>query len=216
MPQFGEDMTNSTTNNPNVPIVMHCTRMAGRAVIRVVGRCNDAQETCKLDLSDCQLMQIPDAVYHLMRNTVLQTCDLSTNALTKIGPGLAKKFTEITELNLSHNKITTMSDQMSDLNQLRILDLAHNSLPAMPPAIAKMPALEVLDLSHNRIDNIDVNVLKNAPSLRMINLSENPLTLPCIAALRENFEVVEAPTDNARGLQVVFTSSEDDDDWKIE
>jgi len=41
-------------------------------------------------------MQIPDAVYHLMRNTVLQTCDLSSNDITKIGPNLAKKFTEIT------------------------------------------------------------------------------------------------------------------------
>ncbi|XP_059489338.1 leucine-rich repeat-containing protein 20-like isoform X1 [Neocloeon triangulifer] len=216
MPQFGDDMTNSTTNEPNVPVVMHCTRMAGRAVIRVVGRCNDAQETCNLDLSDCQLMQIPDAVYHLMRNTVLQTCDLSTNAITKIGPSLPKKFTEITHLNLANNKISALPEQMSDLSQLRILNMAHNNLPALPPSAIKMPALEVLDLSYNRIDHVDVNVLKNAPSLRVVNLSENPLSLPCRAALREAFEVVEAPTENARGLQVVLSAPEDDDDWKIE
>lgn len=48
------------------------------------------------DLSDCQLMQIPDAVYHLMRNTVLKTCDLSSNDISKIGANLAKKFSEIT------------------------------------------------------------------------------------------------------------------------
>ncbi|XP_059489339.1 leucine-rich repeat-containing protein 20-like isoform X2 [Neocloeon triangulifer] len=195
---------------------MHCTRMAGRAVIRVVGRCNDAQETCNLDLSDCQLMQIPDAVYHLMRNTVLQTCDLSTNAITKIGPSLPKKFTEITHLNLANNKISALPEQMSDLSQLRILNMAHNNLPALPPSAIKMPALEVLDLSYNRIDHVDVNVLKNAPSLRVVNLSENPLSLPCRAALREAFEVVEAPTENARGLQVVLSAPEDDDDWKIE
>lgn len=48
------------------------------------------------DLSDCQLMQIPDAVYHLMRNTVLQTCDLSTNSIARIGARFAEKFPVIT------------------------------------------------------------------------------------------------------------------------
>lgn len=38
--QFGADITNQAA--------MHCTRMAGRAIIRVVGRCNDAQENSNL------------------------------------------------------------------------------------------------------------------------------------------------------------------------
>lgn len=54
------------------------------------------------DLSDCQLMQIPDAVYHLMRNTVLKTCDLSTNDIKKIGPNFATKFPEITGKSLKN------------------------------------------------------------------------------------------------------------------
>jgi hypothetical protein len=41
-------------------------------------------------------MQIPDAVYHLMRNTVLQTCDLSANSIAKIGARFAEKFPVIT------------------------------------------------------------------------------------------------------------------------
>ncbi|KAJ8877118.1 hypothetical protein PR048_021571 [Dryococelus australis] len=48
-PQFGADITNQTNNETNLPAVMHCTRMAGRAIIRVVGRCNDAQENNNLD-----------------------------------------------------------------------------------------------------------------------------------------------------------------------
>jgi hypothetical protein len=47
-PQFGADITNQANNEPNLPAVMHCTRMAGRAIIRVVGRCNDAQENNNL------------------------------------------------------------------------------------------------------------------------------------------------------------------------
>lgn len=41
-------------------------------------------------------MQVPDAVYHLMRHTELKTCNLSTNDLTKIPPKFAVKFSLIT------------------------------------------------------------------------------------------------------------------------
>lgn len=49
-----------------------------------------------LDLSECQLMQIPDAVYHLMRHTELKRCDLSGNVITKIPAKFAVKFSLIT------------------------------------------------------------------------------------------------------------------------
>ncbi len=47
------------------------------------------------DLSHCQLMQVPDAVYYLMRNTPLVACDLSSNVITKIPPKLPAKFSFI-------------------------------------------------------------------------------------------------------------------------
>lgn len=47
------------------------------------------------DLSECQLMQVPDAVYHLMRHTELKSCDLSGNVITKIPPKFAVKFSLI-------------------------------------------------------------------------------------------------------------------------
>lgn len=49
--QFGEDITNQTNNeeqDPRMIPMMICTRLAGRAVIRVVGRCNDAKENSNL------------------------------------------------------------------------------------------------------------------------------------------------------------------------
>lgn len=44
------------------------------------------------DLSECQLMQVPDAVYHLMRHTELKRCNLSSNSITKIPPKFAVNF----------------------------------------------------------------------------------------------------------------------------
>lgn len=48
-------------------------------------------------------MQVPDAVYHLMRHTELKSCDLSGNVITKIPPKLAVKFSLITG---QYNNIT--------------------------------------------------------------------------------------------------------------
>ena len=45
---IGHYITNQANNEPNLAAVMHCTRMAGRAIIRVVGRCNDAKENKNL------------------------------------------------------------------------------------------------------------------------------------------------------------------------
>lgn len=41
-------------------------------------------------------MQVPDAVYHLMRHTELKSCDLSGNVITKIPPKFTAKFSLIT------------------------------------------------------------------------------------------------------------------------
>lgn len=45
---FEEDGENN--NGPNMGAMMICTRLAGRAIIRVVGRCNEAQENNNLGM----------------------------------------------------------------------------------------------------------------------------------------------------------------------
>jgi len=48
------------------------------------------------DLSECQLMQVPDAVYHLLRNTTLTSCNLASNVISKIPAKFPSKFSYIT------------------------------------------------------------------------------------------------------------------------
>ena len=48
------------------------------------------------DLSDCQLVTVPDAVYHLLRNTTLVSCNLASNVISKISPKFPSKFSYIT------------------------------------------------------------------------------------------------------------------------
>ncbi|KAK7790723.1 hypothetical protein R5R35_007961 [Gryllus longicercus] len=178
-PSFGADITNQANNEPQLPAVMHCTRMAGRAIIRVVGRCNDAQENNNLDLSECQLIQVPDAVYHLMRNTALRGCNLSSNVITKIPPKFAVKFSLITDLNLSHNQMSKLPDELVDLAELERLDISHNAYISLPNVVFKIPKLTHLNARHNHIVDVEVERLRVAPSLQEVDLQENPLSPRC-------------------------------------
>lgn len=50
--QFEENIANQADNEPDprMGAMMICTRLAGRAIIRVVGRCNEAQENNRLGI----------------------------------------------------------------------------------------------------------------------------------------------------------------------
>ncbi|CAB0007566.1 unnamed protein product [Nesidiocoris tenuis] len=166
--QFGADITNNAAR-------MICTKLAGRAVIRVVGRCNDAKENNNLDLSECQLMQVPDAVYHLLRHTELKACNLSSNVITKIPPKFAVNFSLITELNLSSNQMSKLPDELADLIELESLDLSHNAFINLPGVVYKMPKLKCLLANSNRIIEVDVDRLTASKSIESVDLRDNPL-----------------------------------------
>jgi len=174
---FTEDAQNNNEYEPDprMGAMMICTRLAGRAIIRVVGRCNEAQENNNLDLSECQLMQVPDAVYHLMRHTELKSCDLSGNVITKIPPKFAVKFSLITDLNLSHNQMSKLPDEIADLGSLQRLDISHNAYIALPDAVFRIPKLQQLFANNNHIVDVEVERLEAAPSLETVDLTNNPL-----------------------------------------
>ncbi|XP_053987277.1 leucine-rich repeat-containing protein 20 isoform X2 [Hylaeus volcanicus] len=128
------------------------------------------------DLSECQLMQVPDAVYHLMRHTELKRCDLSGNVITKIPPKFAVKFSLITELNLSHNQMSKLPEELAELQALERLNISHNTFIALPPVTCRIPRLKHLHANNNSIIDVDIERLRHAPVLEFIDLQANPLT----------------------------------------
>jgi hypothetical protein len=61
------------------------------------------------DLSDCQLMQIPDAIYFMMKDTTLTACNLSSNVITKIPPKFPAKFSLITGKKFNRKNIVGLN-----------------------------------------------------------------------------------------------------------
>ncbi|XP_055295373.1 leucine-rich repeat-containing protein 20 isoform X3 [Sitodiplosis mosellana] len=153
-------------------------------VVQVVVRCETASETAHLDLSECQLVQVPDAVYHLMRNTELKTCDLSSNVIKKIPPKFAMKFSLITDLNLSLNQLNKLPDELADLTQLLRLDISHNLFLSLPKVVFKMPKLRQLKANNNAIIDVENDEIIASDSLELVDLRKNPLTPQCLDRLR--------------------------------
>jgi len=79
-------------------------------------------------------MQIPDAVYHLMRNTELVTCNLSGNVLKSVSPKFSQKFSTITG-GFSRNNIYTLTKYTIYIT-LADLNLSHNKLSRLPEEFA--------------------------------------------------------------------------------
>ncbi|CAG9800809.1 unnamed protein product [Chironomus riparius] len=104
----------------------------------------------------------------------IKSLDLSNNELTKISNQL-EVLVNLTELNLSHNKLS----QVRKLNfqYLESLDLSHNHITS--GKLSKLPKNIVnLNLAYNDITYLPVDFMK-LKKLRTLDLHENPLNCTC-------------------------------------
>ncbi|KAK3781516.1 hypothetical protein RRG08_054855 [Elysia crispata] len=171
--------------------------MAGKEVAKVVNRCEDAKETQHLDLSGCDLTQIPDAVFLLMRSTELQTCDLSQNLMKRIPSKLPSKFSSLKELNLATNHLSSLPEELRHLEDLTKLDISHNHFKELPQVVYRIDSLKELSAEENEILDIDIQRLRALSNISEVNLQGNPLTTDTHSQLMElkHITVLLTPQD---------------------
>lgn len=129
-----------------------------------------------LELVGCSLERIPSAVFSL---TNLQELDLKDNKLTTVEEILSLQHCgRLVTLRLWHNSIAYIPEHISKLHFLETLDISWNKLRKLPSRMFYCTKLRHLNVSHNQLTSLppEVGILQ---SLQFFSASFNSLeTLP--------------------------------------
>ncbi|XP_060085692.1 leucine-rich repeat serine/threonine-protein kinase 2-like [Ylistrum balloti] len=126
----------------------------------------------KLFVNDNKITSLPDKLFEYLPK--LEVLDVGSNCLT-VFPSQALKCPSLSVLDLSHNKIETVSGLQRN-TILKELNISHNNLCEISPTLtAHLQGLEILLLSSNNISKLPDRPLKMA-MLQTLNLSDNHIT----------------------------------------
>ena len=81
-------------------------------------------------------------------------------------------FLFVTELNVSHNKIHTVPDELNQLCELTSADVSHNQLVDIPEGLCNMANLRRLSLCHNHISGTIKELVVYYPTLESQSMAE--------------------------------------------
>jgi len=144
--------------------------------------------------------------------------DLSYQNLKFISQSILA-LSNIRELFLNNNELTTIPDGISELHALEKLNLSHNKLSNIPAEIGRLYLLKELDLSDNYISTIPME-LGNLYNLETISLANNPLISPfntmqkdrsIIQFCREHNTGYKAPAERAWVDVVLWRKNEENE-----
>ena len=117
-----------------------------------------------------QLTTIPSDIIHFEYLTDL---NLSYNQLTDISDLSYKlRCTNIRQLDLSYNQLTSLPAVFGELVNIKELNLSNNQLITLPEQIGQLVNMDWLDLSNNNLDCLPTDI-KELLYLQELNLSNN-------------------------------------------
>ncbi|KAE9556671.1 hypothetical protein FO519_000077 [Halicephalobus sp. NKZ332] len=124
---------------------------------------------------------------------------LSGNRIFKFGQN-SGFFESLSTLNLDHNELESLPEDIDGLVNLEKLYLGYNKLKSLPKTLWKLSYLKVLDVQNNLFTNendLVEDLWKYLPeSLRSINVSNNPIqVLPCCL---KDFELMRIHAVNCK------------------
>ena len=158
------------------------TAKNGNAVVKVVNRVEEADESGVLDLSDCSLAHVPEAVYFILkqRNSEILKCNLSNNLISKITPKFGGVcFLNITSLDVSTNRLSSLPKELGQCTQLTSVDISSNNFVEIPSVLMEIETVTDINAKNNFIAEVNDNELETCNSLEIINLEGNPLSTRC-------------------------------------
>ncbi|KAF7634642.1 hypothetical protein Mgra_00005983, partial [Meloidogyne graminicola] len=149
---------------------------AARGVSQVMNRCEDAKSSGFLDLSDCELMYIADALYMVLSGYEITRCSLKNNKLKKFPLKMIKNFPNMDIFNLEGNQITELPPEIIKWTKLKGINIANNKFTQFPGQLFECKCLVLLDISGNLIEEIDyMTIYSSLPTLKQLHMRQNPI-----------------------------------------
>uniref|UniRef100_A0A7S4N7Z7 SH3 domain-containing protein n=1 Tax=Paramoeba aestuarina TaxID=180227 RepID=A0A7S4N7Z7_9EUKA len=101
----------------------------------------------------------------------------SHNYLKSINPKIGGEMPHLTELNLSHNDISSLPYSFGQLTSLTSLNLSFNALKELPSSLDRCTKLEVMHLENNKMRHFPSGVFKIG-SLKEVYAANNKAKIP--------------------------------------
>ncbi|KAG6946078.1 hypothetical protein JG687_00016929 [Phytophthora cactorum] len=115
---------------------------------QIVDAAEDAEQAQLLDMSGLDAWKLSSRIWNL---PYLKKLVLSNNYLTRIPSGIQDliHLEELDELDLAHNRLSTLPDSIGLLHNLETLKLFSNQLRLLPKEFGSLSQLRHLDLDNN-------------------------------------------------------------------
>nr|XP_020650914.1 leucine-rich repeat-containing protein 40 [Pogona vitticeps] len=127
-----------------------------------------------LDYSEKQKAVIPDEVLSSVGSNPVTTVNFSKNQLTEIPVRITELKESVSDVNLSFNKLSSISVELCMLYRLTHLDIRNNFLTSLPGEMETLAKLQIINLAFNRF-KIFPDVLYRIPTLEAILLGNNQI-----------------------------------------
>uniref|UniRef100_A0A8C5WLX7 Leucine rich repeat and sterile alpha motif containing 1 n=1 Tax=Leptobrachium leishanense TaxID=445787 RepID=A0A8C5WLX7_9ANUR len=129
-----------------------------------------------LDLSKCELYEVPDGVFATCRVLQKKVLILHSNILSHLVPKSCQllDLSAIKVLDLHDNKITSLPPDVGSLTSLRVLNVERNLLRCLPDSIGDLVQLQTLNVKGNKLKLLP-QAVGGLHSLRTLDITENRL-----------------------------------------
>ena len=118
-----------------------------------------------------QLGEVPESTWEL---TGAQTLVLADNDLHQVSPQIGR-MRQLRMLDLGHNSISSLPDELGNLDQLTdFLYLHDNQLATLPDSLSNLKRLRYLNISENRFEILP-EVIYEMTELRELRVSNNQI-----------------------------------------
>ncbi|XP_059472921.1 protein phosphatase PHLPP-like protein isoform X2 [Neocloeon triangulifer] len=111
------------------------------------------------------------ALRQIARIPNLKSLHLAHNRIAQIPEICIDSWSDLHELVLSGNQLTSLPESITNLRKLQVLRVHSNQIRSCP-VVNQMLSLKVLDLSHNRLEHVDLARLA-PPGLQCLDISCN-------------------------------------------